>query len=99
MYKSFIILCLIMAPMFSMSQEEKRALFIYMNADQNLEDSLQKDLKEIPDNVYEGVNIHPVNWIDEVFAIALTKLPTPKTKTTVSRKKPGQDKSQEIQQH
>ena len=47
MYKSFIILCLIMAPMFSMSQEEKRALFIYMNADQNLEDSLQKDLKEI----------------------------------------------------
>ena len=32
-----------------------------------------KDLKEIPDNIKQALNIHPVRWIDEVLARALTK--------------------------
>jgi len=33
-------------------------------------------LKEIPKNIQKGLKIVPVRWIDEVFAIALEKLPT-----------------------
>lgn len=33
----------------------------------------QKDLVEIPKNVKQGLKIHPVRWIDEVLAIALTE--------------------------
>jgi ATP-dependent Lon protease len=36
-----------------------------------------RELKEIAATVYEGMNIHPVRWIDEVLAIALTRLPLP----------------------
>lgn len=36
-----------------------------------------RDLKEIPDNIYAGIDIHPVKWIDEVFALALAQKPTP----------------------
>jgi ATP-dependent Lon protease len=31
----------------------------------------RKDLKEIPDNVKEEIEIHPVRWIDDVFKLAL----------------------------
>ncbi len=31
----------------------------------------ERDLKEIPDNVLAGLNIHPVTWIDEVLKLAL----------------------------
>ena len=31
----------------------------------------ERDLKEIPDNVLEGLDIHPVTWIDEVLKLAL----------------------------
>ncbi len=40
-------------------------------------DENERELKEIPKTVYEGMNIHPVRWIDEVLAIALTRLPLP----------------------
>ncbi|MEK6730825.1 MAG: endopeptidase La [Pseudomonadota bacterium] len=38
-----------------------------------------KDLKEIPDNVKADLKIHPVRWIDQIFEIALEKLPIPLT--------------------
>ncbi|CAH9066117.1 Lon protease [Pseudoalteromonas sp. CIP111854] len=31
----------------------------------------ERDLKEIPENVLEGLDIHPVTWIDEVLSLAL----------------------------
>lgn len=31
----------------------------------------ERDLKEIPENVREGLSIHPVQWIDEVLELAL----------------------------
>ena len=34
-----------------------------------------KDLEEIPDNVKEGLTIHPVKWIDEVLALGLEYQP------------------------
>jgi len=39
-----------------------------------------RDLAEIPEEVKEGLDIHPVQWIDEVFKIALEKLPEPHEK-------------------
>ena len=35
----------------------------------------EKDLAEIPNNVKAGLEIKPVRWIDEVFAVALERLP------------------------
>jgi ATP-dependent Lon protease len=34
-----------------------------------------KDLKEIPDNIKKDLDIKPVRWIDEVFALALNGYP------------------------
>ena len=39
----------------------------------------KRDLKEIPDNIKEGLTIHPVRWIDEVLTLALPRLPEPLT--------------------
>ncbi len=36
-----------------------------------------KDLKEIPDNVKNKLDIHPVRWIDQVFELALERKPEP----------------------
>jgi len=36
-----------------------------------------KDLKEIPDNVKNRLDIHPVKWIDQVFELALERKPEP----------------------
>jgi len=33
----------------------------------------ERDLKEIPENVREGLEIHPVQWIDEVLDLALAQ--------------------------
>lgn len=38
-----------------------------------------KDLKEIPDNIKEGLEIIPVQWITEVLEKALQKMPVAKT--------------------
>ncbi len=40
-------------------------------------DENQRELKEIPKEIYKGLNIHAVRWIDEVFALALTRIPSP----------------------
>ena len=34
-----------------------------------------KDLAEIPDNVKNRLEIHPVKWIDQVLEMALERLP------------------------
>jgi ATP-dependent Lon protease len=36
-----------------------------------------KDLVEIPDNIKNRLEIHPVKWIDEVLALALERKPEP----------------------
>ncbi len=40
----------------------------------------KKDLKELPKNITNHLDIKPVQWIDEVLEIALTKMPKPKKK-------------------
>ncbi len=37
----------------------------------------ERDLQEVPGNIKENLEIHPVKWIDEVLAIALEKSPEP----------------------
>ena len=37
----------------------------------------ERDLKEVPDNIKEHLNIRAVKWIDEVLAIALESMPKP----------------------
>jgi ATP-dependent Lon protease len=37
----------------------------------------ERDLKEIPDNIKEHLNIRAVKWIDEVLSIALETMPEP----------------------
>ncbi len=37
----------------------------------------EKDLVEIPDNIKANLDIRPVQWIDEVLAVALQYLPVP----------------------
>jgi ATP-dependent Lon protease len=37
----------------------------------------ERDLKEVPDNILENLDIKPVKWIDEVLAIALERVPVP----------------------
>ena len=40
----------------------------------------RKDLKEIPHEVLHQIQIHPVQWIDEVLQLALTSMPEPLVK-------------------
>src|SRR5690554_489254 len=35
----------------------------------------ERDLKEIPDNIKAELSIHPVKWIDEVWELALERMP------------------------
>jgi len=42
-------------------------------------DENERDLKEIPDNIKEALEIRPVKWIDEVLEIALERMPVPMT--------------------
>ena len=37
----------------------------------------ERDLKEVPDNIKENLDIHAVKWIDEVLAIALERVLDP----------------------
>ncbi|MEQ8497017.1 MAG: S16 family serine protease, partial [Gammaproteobacteria bacterium] len=37
----------------------------------------ERELKEIPANIKQGLTIRPVRWIDEVFEIALQRMPEP----------------------
>ena len=37
----------------------------------------ERELKEIPSNIKQGLDIKPVRWIDEVFEIAMLRIPEP----------------------
>jgi ATP-dependent Lon protease len=37
----------------------------------------RKDLAEMPKNITDSLDIHPVRWIDEVLNLALERLPGP----------------------
>ena len=55
------------------------------------------DLREIPDNIKDNLDIKPVRWIDEVFKIVLTEVPKPwveeKDKNTKPLKKSKNNKN------
>ena len=40
-------------------------------------DENRRDLKEIPDNIKEALDIVPVKWVDEALELALERLPEP----------------------
>ncbi len=46
----------------------------------------RKDLKEIPENILDSIEVFPVTWIDEVFEIALTQLPEAQVLGEVAQK-------------
>jgi ATP-dependent Lon protease len=46
----------------------------------------ERDLVDIPKNIKQDLEIRPVQWIDEVFEIALTRMPEPKTGTEAKGK-------------
>lgn len=61
----------------------------------------KRDLKEIPAIVTEGLKIHPVRWIDQVFEIALQHMPeaATTTKTPVGTKGGRKEKEQRTRTH
>jgi ATP-dependent Lon protease len=46
-----------------------------------------RDLKEIPDNIKDELDIRPVKWIDEVLNLVLTRQPIPWEKEEESPEK------------
>ena len=50
-----------------------------------------RDLKEIPDNIKESLDIRPVEWIDQVIDIALTHQPEPLSVEEAERPAGGRD--------
>ncbi len=44
-----------------------------------------KDMKEMPANIIEHLEIHPVRWIDQVLGVALQRMPEPLTDETLSK--------------
>ena len=45
----------------------------------------KRDLKEIPSIVTRGLKIHPLKWIDQVFELALSRVPEVQVKTASGR--------------
>lgn len=43
-----------------------------------------RELSEISKEIYDGMTIHPVRWIDEVWTLALTRHPEPKDDQSTS---------------
>ena len=61
-----------------------------------------KDLEEIPQNVKDGLEIHAVKWIDEVFEWGLERQPTPyiaQTQPETVPAKPKAKSGRKAQQH
>ena len=52
----------------------------------------EKDLAEIPENILAKVDVKPVRWIDEVFEMALQKVPTPLEESAASDRKASSTK-------
>ncbi|GMR08346.1 MAG: endopeptidase La [Gammaproteobacteria bacterium] len=49
----------------------------------------ERDLKEIPENIKDKLDIRPVKWIDEVLEVALQHMPVPRTDENSSTSKAG----------
>ena len=61
-----------------------------------------RDLKEIPDNIKQDLDIKPVRWIDEVLDIVLTRQPIPWEKEEDSEKaspKKSRSKKSSVKAH
>ena len=56
----------------------------------------ERDLEEIPANIIKDIQIHPVQWIDEVLEIALVKRPVPVINKSSSADNVGKIKNQEV---
>jgi len=54
-----------------------------------------RDLKEIPDNIKESLEIRPVKWIDEVLDIALAYPPEPHAETASDESGSGKPRDEE----
>jgi len=50
-----------------------------------------KDLADIPENIKNKLEIHPVQWIDEVLALALASKPVPLAETEESKEAVAKD--------
>jgi ATP-dependent Lon protease len=46
-------------------------------------DENKRDLQEIPENIKKNLTIKPVKWIEEVLALALQQMPTPREEDAV----------------
>lgn len=55
----------------------------------------RRDLREIPENILANLKIHCVKWIDEVWQIALTRMPQPSEDTPSSSAKPDENKDED----
>ncbi|NNF96574.1 MAG: endopeptidase La [Halobacteria archaeon] len=66
-------------------------------------DENTRDLAEIPENIKENLEIRPVKWIDEVFEVALSRLPEPLDESgkEIAKSSEGQaaDKSGTLRHH
>jgi ATP-dependent Lon protease len=56
----------------------------------------ERDLVEMPDNIKEGLEIRPVQWIDEVLEVALTLQPTPRVDTEEVKAAPKASKTSKV---
>ncbi|TNE76256.1 MAG: endopeptidase La [Gammaproteobacteria bacterium] len=54
-----------------------------------------RDLKEIPDNIKESLEIRPVKWIDEVLDIALAYPPEPRAEDSSAKSGAGNPRDDE----
>jgi len=54
-----------------------------------------RDLKEIPENIKESLEIRPVKWIDEVLDIALAYSPEPRTQDSSPETGSGKPRDEE----
>lgn len=48
-----------------------------------------KDLKEIPKNITQNLDIRPVKWIDQVFEVALKNIPNANQRKNAAKSKSG----------
>ena len=59
----------------------------------------EKDLAEIPDEIKTGLEIKPVQWIDEVLDIALSTAPATDSAAVVEKTGPAEDSVNEVRHH
>jgi len=62
----------------------------------------RRDLKEIPENILQYLDVHPVKWIDEVLSLALQHMPSPHGSAKKDAEKADEEKdkkSQNIRAH